>query len=203
MLSTFAGIDYGSKTSGNTVVCYHDGQAIHFYEADKKDADLFIIDWITKRQSVQNHPMLTTVFLDAPLSLPAVYHSVVGFSNYHYRHCDMTLRAMSPMFLGGLTARALELKQCLRAKMNVETLEVYPKALAQILLQDLYHKKLTTNEIEALCRMLSKVIPELCLAQYPKTQHQFDALLAWVSGYRFLNQQHLVFGDLQEGTIIV
>lgn len=203
MLSTFAGIDYGSKTSGNTVICHHDDQVIHFYEADKKDADLFIIDWITKCQAVQNRPMLTTVFLDAPLSLPAVYQSIVGFSNYHYRQCDVALKAMSPMFLGGLTARAMELKQRLQEKMNVETHEVYPKALAQTLLSDHYHKRLTTNEMEALCRILSKVIPELCLAEYPKTQHQFDALLAWVSGYRFLNQQHLIFGDIQEGIIIV
>jgi predicted nuclease with RNAse H fold len=203
MLSTFAGIDYGSKTSGNTVVCHHDGTAVYFYEADKKDADLFIIDWITKYKSVQNRPALTTIFLDAPLSLPAVYQSIVGFSNYHYRQCDVALKAMSPMFLGGLTARAIELKQHLQKKMNVETHEVYPKALAQTLLSDHYHKKLTTNEMESLCGMLSKVIPELCLAEYPKTQHQFDALLAWVSGYRFMNQQHLVFGDIQEGIIIV
>ncbi|NBB20871.1 DUF429 domain-containing protein [Runella sp. CRIBMP] len=203
MLSTFAGIDYGSKTSGNTVVCYHDGQAIHFYEADKKDADLFIIDWISKYNLAQNRPTLRTIFLDAPLSLPAVYQSIAGFSNYHYRRCDVVLKAMSPMFLGGLTARAMELKQHLQDKMNVETQEVYPKAIAQILLPDHYHKKLTTNEMEALCRRLSRVIPELCLAEYPKTQHQFDALLAWVSGYRFMNQQHLVFGDIQEGIIIV
>ncbi len=203
MLSTFAGIDYGSKTSGNTVVCYHDGQALHFYEANKKDADLFIIDWISKYKSAQNRPTLRTIFLDAPLSLPAVYQSIAGFSNYHYRRCDVVLKAMSPMFLGGLTARAMELKQHLQDKMNVETQEVYPKAIAQILLPDHYHKKLTTNEMEALCRRLSRVIPELCLAEYPKTQHQFDALLAWVSGYRFMNQQHLVFGDIQEGIIIV
>ncbi len=203
MLSTFAGIDYGSKTSGNTVICHHDGHKIHFYEADKKDADLFIIEWITKYQSVKNHQTLTTLFLDAPLSLPAVYQSIAGFNNYHYRQCDVALKAMSPMFLGGLTARAMELKQRLKDTVKIQTYEVYPKALAQTLLSDHYHKKLTTNEMETLCGMLFKVSPELCLANSPKTQHQFDALLAWVSGYRFMNQKHLVFGDIQEGIIVV
>jgi uncharacterized protein len=203
MLSTFAGIDYGSKTSGNTVICHHDGQQIQFYNADKKDADAFIIDWITQRQTVQNHPTIKAIFLDAPLSLPAVYHSIQGFSNYHYRKCDISLKAMSPMFLGGLTARAMELKHHIKEKLNTDTYEVYPKALAQQLLPELYHKKLTFNEMGRLCQVLTNMVPALTLAECPTTQHQFDALLAWVSGYRFVHQQHLVFGDIREGIIIV
>lgn len=203
MLSTFAGIDYGSKTSGNTVICHHDGQQIQFYNTDKKDADAFIIDWITRRQTVQNRPTINAIFLDAPLSLPAVYHSIQGFSNYHYRLCDIALKAMSPMFLGGLTARAMELKKQLKENSNVETYEVYPKALAQSVLPEQYHKKLTAHEMEKLCEVLSNAVLGLTLAECPATQHQFDALLAWVSGYRFMNQQHLFFGDPREGIIIV
>lgn len=203
MLSTFAGIDYGSKTSGNTVICHHDGQQIQFYNTDKKDADAFIVDWITRRQTDQNRPTIEAVFLDAPLSLPAVYHSIRGFSNYHYRQCDIALRAMSPMFLGGLTARAMELKQHVKEIINVETYEVYPKALAQQLLDGQYHKKLTAHEMEQLCKVLTNAVPCLTLTECPTTQHQFDALLAWVSGYRFMNHQHLFFGDPREGIIIV
>lgn len=203
MLSSFAGIDYGSKTSGNTIICHHNGQQIHFYNADKKDADAFIIDWITRRQTTQNHSVIKAIFLDAPLSLPGVYQSIKDFPNYHYRQCDIALSAMSPMFLGGLTARAMELKQHLRHKTNIDTYEVYPKALAQHLLPELYHKKLTVNEMSYLCEVLTKAVPSLTLAEPPATQHQFDAVLAWVSGYRFMNQQHLVFGDIREGIIIV
>ena len=208
MLSSFVGIDYGSKTSGNTVICYHDGQVIHFYDADKKDADLFILDWITNRQSVLNESTtdidpINTVFLDAPLSLPAVYHSRAGFSNYHYRQCDVALKAMSPMFLGGLTARAMELKHHLKDKANVETYEVYPKAIAQRLVYNDYHKKLNLVEMENLCGSLTEKFPVLRFEKYPKNQHQFDALLAWISGYRFINQQHSIFGEAQEGLIIV
>ncbi len=203
MLSSFAGIDYGSKTSGNTVICHHDGQQIHFYNADKKDADAFVIDWITRCQTTQNHSVIKAIFLDAPLSLPAVYHFIKDFSNYHYRQCDIALRAMSPMFLGGLTARAMELKQHIKEKLNTDTYEVYPKALAQQLLPELYHKKLTANEMDRLCEVLTNAVPCLTLAESPTTQHQFDALLAWVSGYRFMYHQHLVFGDIREGIIIV
>lgn len=203
MLSTFVGIDYGSKTSGNTVICHHDGHRLHFCNADKKDADVFIIDWILQRQRVPNRPTIKAVFLDAPLSLPGVYHSLPGFSNHHYRQCDVALKAMSPMFLGGLTARAMELKQHIKEKVNVETYEVYPKALAQQLLSEQYHKKLTAHEMEHLCEVLTNAITGFTLAECPATQHQFDALLAWVSGYRFMNRQHLVFGDIREGIIIV
>ncbi|AEI46585.1 hypothetical protein [Runella slithyformis] len=203
MLGTFAGIDYGSKTSGNTVICHHDSQQLHFYNADKKDADAFIIDWLTQRQTGASPSKIEALFLDAPLSLPAVYHSVPGFSNYHYRQCDITLKAMSPMFLGGLTARAMELKQHIKEKINIETYEVYPKALAQVSLPENYHKKLTLHEMEELCKVLANAVPGLTFAECPATQHQFDALLAWVSGYRFMNQKHLVFGDYREGIIIV
>lgn len=203
MLSSFIGIDYGAKTSGNTVICYHDGDKLFFYPSDKKDADEFIVDFVLKQQSVQVQSSLTAVFLDAPLSLPAVYHGIEGFSNYHYRACDIVLKAMSPMFLGGLTARAMELNQRLKQQTNVKTYEVYPKALAQILLPNQYHKKLSKGELEQLSILLVKNLPDLRLATLPKTQHQFDALLAWMSGFRFLNQQHLVLGHPQEGTIIV
>lgn len=213
MIPSFVGIDYGSKTSGNTVISHHDGQVIHFYDADKKDADLFILKRLINHQSVLNRETvpppttgtlpITTVFLDAPLSLPAVYYGRLGFSNYHYRQCDVALKAMSPLFLGGLTARAMELKYRLKEKANIETYEVYPKAIARLLFPDDYHKKLSVAEMERLSDSLTDKFAVLKFNQYPKTQHQFDALLAWISGYRFMNQQHSVFGEAQEGLIIV
>jgi predicted nuclease with RNAse H fold len=182
MIPSFVGIDYGSKTSGNTVICYHDGQVIYFYDADKKDADLFIFNWIAGRQSVLNESTsdvgpINTIFLDAPLSLPAVYQARAGFFNYHYRQCDVALKAMSPLFLGGLTARAMELKQRLKEKANVETYEVYPKAIAQRLFPAEYHKKLSIAEMERLCGILTENFPVLRFDKYPQNQHQFDALL--------------------------
>jgi predicted nuclease with RNAse H fold len=208
MLNSFVGIDYGSKTSGNTVICYHDGRVIHFYDADKKDADLFILNLIIVLNSGDlalstNKKHIEAVFLDAPLSLPAVYHSRAGFSNYHYRQCDIALKAMSPLFLGGLTARAMELKHRLKEKATIETYDVYPKAIAQRLFPTEYHKKLSVAEIDRLCGILTEQFPVLRFDKYPKNQHQFDALLAWISGYRFMNQQHSVFGEVQEGLIIV
>lgn len=57
--------------------------------------------------------------------------------------------------------------------------------------------------MENLCGSLTEKFPVLRFEKYPKNQHQFDALLAWISGYRFINQQHSIFGEAQEGLIIV
>ncbi|MDF7817884.1 DUF429 domain-containing protein [Runella sp. MFBS21] len=196
-IRTFAGIDYGAKTSGNTVICYHNGQSLLFFDALKKDADSFIFEWM------HQNPWVSNLFLDAPLSLPAVYFQREGFINYHYRHCDLALKAMSPLFLGGLTARAMELTQKLRSVLNIQTYEVYPKALAQLWLGNSYHKKLSVVEMTQLGKILIQKHPSLHLAQSPHNQHQFDALLAWLSGYRFMSNQHLTFGKAEEGLIIV
>lgn len=196
-IRTFAGIDYGTKTSGNTVICYHDGQCLLFFDALKKDADSFIFEWM------HQNPLVSNLFLDAPLSLPAVYFRRAGFVNYHYRQCDLALKAMSPLFLGGLTARAIELTQKLSSALNIKTYEVYPKALAQLWLGNSYHKKLSVFEMEQLCEILIQNHSSLSLAHLPHNQHQFDALLAWLSGYRFMNEQHLTFGETDEGLIIV
>lgn len=198
-LTHWIGIDYGSKTSGNTVICHHDGQGLCFYDSDRRDADAFIVRFIEQPHSAT----IQQVFIDAPLSLPGVYTGQQGCTNFHYRQCDIALKAMSPMFLGGLTARAMELRQTLTQKHAISVYEVYPKALAQLELKNQYHKKLSKTDFLILCDLLAAKYPDLHFNEYPRHQHQFDSLLAWLSGYRFIHHQHQIIGIPCEGQIII
>ena len=93
------GIDFGSKLSGNTAIALFERGKIYFMSVDQDvDADDFIL-------KAAEHFKPEIIFLDAPLSLPGKYMGLDGFDNYHFRKADLELRAMSPMFLGGLTKR--------------------------------------------------------------------------------------------------
>ncbi|MEN0006516.1 MAG: hypothetical protein AAF798_20355 [Bacteroidota bacterium] len=194
---TIAGIDFGSKLAGTTVIAWQDekGQAIWLQSQKKKDADRFILDWAT-----ENRP--TTIYLDAPLSLPGVFREMAGYEDYFYRKGDRALRAMSPMFLGGLTARAMQLRHQLEA-IAVQVCEVYPGALAQ----HLAFPKGTYKKDKAYLAPYANQLEELYGLTIKKEAlqnwHQFDALLALCSGIRHLAGEAQVHGDPEEGQIIV
>ena len=193
-MNSFAGIDYGSKRSGNTVICYLKEQELQFLQAPKKaDADQFILD------AANNHRW-TQVFLDAPLSLPGVYHKQKGKTNYHYRTCDQEIKAMSPMFLGGLTARAMELKSKLD-QLNMSCHEAYPGGLAKLWDLQAFGYAKSGPIPESLLQNLSTLSP--CQFRKPENWHQIDALLAWFIGFRFNNNEAKIIGDPLEGCILV
>src|SRR5215212_2962102 len=101
--TALAGVDYGSKLAGTTAIAVLEGNTITVHQSLKKqDADLFLTGLLKKyRPSV--------VGFDAPLSLPGVYRGMKDKNDYFYRTADRELTCMSPMFLGGLTARAIKL----------------------------------------------------------------------------------------------
>jgi len=146
-------------------------------------------------------------FIDAPLSLPRAYFPKASFNDksnnqssetkedYHFRKCDRELNAMSPMFLGGLTARAISLK----SRIAIPLYETYPGYFARNILS--IQKKMKTIEPNQLELLLS-ILP-YPLADKPKNTHQFDAILAWHSGWRWKQGQALEFGDLDEGIILL
>jgi predicted nuclease with RNAse H fold len=190
------GIDYGSKLAGTTVVAFAKKGQLHFAQSEKKkDADAFLRAWIAEAE-----PKL--VFIDAPLSLPGVYTQPSQYNDYFYRAGDRKLRAMSPMFLGGLTARAMQLKAQLEQN-GASVFETYPSQLAKALSLDAArYKKDKTYLAEATAHILS-FIPDCTLASSPANWHQVDALLAYCSGWRYQNEQHKCYGELKEGAIIV
>ncbi len=190
-----AGIDYGSKLAGTTVIALLENNAIQLLQSQKKqDADTFVL------QHCQAFG-IEKVFLDAPLSLPGIYRQMTGYDDYFYRQSDKLLHAMSPMFIGGLTARAMKLAHTLAAQ-GIEVKEIYPAHLAKLLSLTALNYKKETSAIPAVIAQLGTLFP-FALSSFPMNWHQVDAILALCSGWRYLNNECEVFGDIEEGQIFV
>lgn len=185
------GIDFGSKLAGTTVIAFSDGaKQLHLIQSQKKqDADVVI-----EKFCQQNQPRL--VFIDAPLSLPEVYNSQSNNDDYFYRQADRETGAMSPMFLGGLTARAMRLHNKLK-KAHVQCVESYPKQLVELIQIESHYK----NHIQNFLIDLSNHFPDYQLPE-ASNWHQVDALLAYFIGVRFYRGQHKTYGQEAEGQII-
>ena len=115
-----------------------------------------------------------TIYMDAPLSLPKAYYG--QGNNFHYRLADIETRAMSPMFLGGLTARAMSLKNQFE---GIHFFEVYPAYFQSKIVRSNHYKK----DMDKFLSDLHKKIP-LPLADTPDNWHQIDALMALISGLK-------------------
>ncbi len=187
------GIDYGSKMAGTTVIAYPESGKVRLTQSEKKkDADRFLLQWVWAHRPA-------AVFLDAPLSLPGVYTQPEQYTDYFYREGDKAVSAMSPMFLGGLTARAMKLAAQLRDQ-GCQIYEAYPGRLARELELDRSRYKKDKAYMGPAASLLPLGLP---LAALPANWHQFDALLAYCTGLRYSNGEHLSFGSPQEGQIIV
>ncbi|MEN0050358.1 MAG: hypothetical protein AAF806_25060 [Bacteroidota bacterium] len=191
-----AGADYGSKLAGTTVIAHVENNKVHFLQSEKKkDADQFLLKSIEDLR-------IEFLFLDAPLSLPGVYRNLPHHDNYFYRKVDVELKAMSPMFLGGLTARAMRLKKEL-GKSGVEVMETYPSMLAKrFQLKDFHYKKQKEHLI-ACFNFLIQQLEWSYKVPTPENWHQLDALLAFYSAWRYENGVHDVFGTKEEGMVYV
>ncbi|MCJ8166381.1 hypothetical protein MKJ04_16160 [Pontibacter sp. E15-1] len=191
------GVDYGAKLAGTTAVAMLHQAQLQVWQCQKgQDADSWLLQLTADLQ-----PKI--MYMDAPLTLPGVYSQTpyAVSSDFFYRQADRELGAMSPMFIGGLTARAIKLRVQL-AEKGVGLLETYPAALAKLLLQlpEGYKKSLAT--LPTCVESLQGLLP-FPLKERPQNWHQFDAILAWLSGYRHVMGQSVLYGDAKEGRIIV
>ncbi len=193
------GVDYGSKLAGTTVVCTLDQTTnlVRFQKsAPKKDADAFLRNCLLQFQPA-------FIFLDAPLSLPGVYRGLPDCRDYFYREADRRLDAMSPMFLGGLTARAMQLREGLQQN-GLVVHETYPAAQARRLN---LHAAGYKQEPAALVPVLGQIQqdhPSLFSEIIGVTSwHHVDALLALLAAVRFTRGEHEVYGNREEGEIIL
>jgi len=194
---TIAAIDYGSKLAGTTAVALWPGQGmVQLSQSSKKeDADQFL-----ERTLSEFRPAILA--WDAPLSLPGVYRDLPGCPDYFYRAGDRAIQAMSPMFLGGLTARAMRLRATLGLP-GTEIIEAYPGGLArQLELPKELYKQNKTAPAELLPLIRAAYPPEILLPT-PENWHQFDALLALLTGWRFAKGTAISYGDPAEGLIWV
>ncbi|MEY4135691.1 MAG: hypothetical protein RL386_2041, partial [Bacteroidota bacterium] len=197
-MAGFAGIDYGSKLAGTTVIAFYsvrDGH-IAFHKTTKgQDADAFVIG------NFGQHPW-KTAFLDAPLSLPGVYFEPSRGGDFFYREADRATSAMSPMFLGGLTARAMRLASDLGRK-GIATREVYPGKLAERARLNALGYKTKMVPPAHLAAAVQELFPFPVHWAAVDNWHTFDALLAYISGWRYTQGKHEAFGDPREGQIII
>jgi predicted nuclease with RNAse H fold len=187
------GIDYGAKLAGTTAIAIaHNEQPIKKLSTTKGiDADKFIAKHLANYSKA-------IVCIDAPLSLPAVYCHTENGNDYFYRKADKLLQAMSPMFLGGLTARAMQLK----AAINLPFYEVYPGALTRELdLVSMAYKKEKTA-IEPVVNVLKKTFDLQCTHDFI-SWHEVDALLALCIGLRIKSNKAVAYGNEPEGIIWV
>lgn len=188
-----AGIDYGSKLAGTTAIAIFKDQKITIHQSAKKQsADDFLENIIQQHQ-----PQI--IGFDAPLSLPGVYTNQKGKTDYFYRECDKELKAMSPMFLGGLTARAMALKAKLTSP-KTEIIETYPAKIALGLsLKELGYKKEKEN-ITPCLEILENQLP-YSLQSEITNWHAFDSLLALLGAYKYTTGTAQKVGDDNEGVI--
>lgn len=186
-MAKIVGIDFGAQMSGNTVIAHIIDEKIEFNQvAKKQNTDSWLK--ITVKEIKPE-----TVYMDAPLSLPKAYYG--QGNNFHYRLADIETRAMSPMFVGGLTARAMSLKNQFE---GIHFFEVYPAYFQSKIVQSNHYKK----DIDKFLSDLLKKIP-LPLADTPDNWHQIDALMALISGLRHQKNEHLSIGETKEGIIII
>ncbi|MDW8296973.1 MAG: DUF429 domain-containing protein [Raineya sp.] len=189
------GIDFGAKLAGTTAIAFIEKDNIGVLQTQKKqDADIFLLNWL------QTHKP-AIIGIDAPLSLPQIYVNSSVEADFFYRKADKLLGAMSPLFLGGLTARAMQLKYQVLQIYQPIFLEVYPAALAQkwTLYEKGYRKEI--SQIHIVAQIIQKEIPFLL----PSLQnwHQIDAILAFCTTFRYQNGLAEGFGEAQEGIVWV
>ena len=191
---TIVGIDYGNKYAGTTVICYNSGNKIKFVQSSKNtDADSFLLN-----ELAYLHPDL--IMIDAPLSLPGVYWLGNDYRDHFFRSCDRELKAMSPMFLGGLTARAISLIK----KMNgTEVIETYPRKLVDIMHLPEAQYKHSKQDLGSFTEQLQSISDVRFNKAQITSWHHVDAFLALLSGLRYLGRNDQKYGIPEEGIIIV
>jgi len=191
-LEHIAGIDFGSRTTGTTAFCMLTEGEMRIYQSKKgEDADSLLTELI-ERFGIRH------VFIDAPLSLPHAYYN--KGDDFMYRRADRDIKAMSPMFLGGLTARAIQLKNKWHS-LGVECTEVYPGGWVRQYEASLekYLKK-QSAQTGAFMGFLKK---EHAAIHFPEADnwHQVDSMICWLIGQKYLQGQAIAFGDPDEGQI--
>jgi predicted nuclease with RNAse H fold len=191
------GIDYGARFSGNTAIAELKDKFISIYRVEKGvDADAFILNQLEET----GKPEL--LFLDAPLSLPKVYRKKKFKSedDFFYRRSDRELGAMSPLFLGALSARAIKLNSELQ-EQSLQVFETWPSALKRTLSPDADRNKKVLQEA------FEKFVPDFLwekqiqLHMQPADIHEWDALAALISAIRYKEGKATSYGEEKEGLI--
>lgn len=180
-----AGIDYGSKLAGTTALALaQDGRITLEGSVKGRCADTWLAAALERSRPA-------VIALDAPLSLPGVYTG--RGTDHHYRRCDRECGAMSPMFLGGLTARSMALRARMEG-LGATWIETYPSRVA------LERLGVARDQDEAVMAGLRALLPAWEIPQ-PDGPHQRDALLALAAALLWVSGAGKAYGDPEEGLI--
>jgi len=187
------GIDYGSKYSGTTAICYVEDKKLHFAQSVKQeDADAFVEKMIKELAP-------KAVYIDAPLSLPGAYFN--KGDDFFFRKCDKELDAKSPMSIGRLTATAMQLQEKYDGK-KMTFHETLPTALGALLCKAAGREwSVKHKALEPFCELLAEQLPHP-FAEKVENWHQVEAALAWLSGLRHIAGKAEEVGDVNEGIIV-
>lgn len=192
-ISLPAGIDFGGKMSGTSVIAVPGQTTIRLFNCEKnEDADKFLLDMIQQKK-------ISCVFLDAPLNLPCIYKGIQTREDYFFRESDQQLKSVSPMLMGGLTARAMKFSSILK-KFGVDCYEVHPPAfISRMKLNEMGYKK-ETDQIPEISEKISEIIG-LPLMHELNTWNEVDALIALAIGILFKQDKAEFCGNPEEGFV--
>lgn len=185
------GIDLGARFAGTTVLCMRE-RGLFMFERVAKGED--VDAWLEQRIK-ELAP--TAIYIDAPLSLPGAYFG--RGDDHFFRRADRLAGGMSPMFLGGLTARAIRLAAQWRA-WGIEVHEVYPAALIRHewdYLKIPAGRAIPPHKLRLMAGMFALPPPAT------RDRHEADAWLCWLSGLRHRSGRAKLIGDQEEGAILV
>lgn len=185
------GIDFGARNAGTTAVCYRAKNMFRFLRCSKgSDSDAWLERTVTDLGP-------SAIYIDAPLSLPGVYMG--RGADHFFRVADHQARGVSPMFLGGLTARAMRLAAVWRTQ-GITVHEAYPAALVRHAWEALGvepRKAIPKHKLRIMAGMITMPPPD------PSDRHEADAWLCWVIGHRHQRHEAIALGDPTEGIILV
>ncbi|MCB0794961.1 MAG: DUF429 domain-containing protein [Flavobacteriales bacterium] len=184
------GIDLGSRSTGNTVICsWEQGRFVFHRAPEAANNDGWLLTRLRKLAA-------KAIYVDAPLSLPGAFFG--KGSDHFFRLADKEAGGMSPMFLGGLTARAIQLAESIRAAGAIVH-EAYPAALIRAEWKHLELKAgraVPKQTVRLMAGTFQVPSPE------PADRHELDAWLCWLIGLRHVRGEAKVFGDPEEGAIL-
>ncbi len=184
------GIDFGSKNAGTTAIAWLNKKGLLEYKQSSKNqnADAFILEHIAALK-------IELVGIDAPLSIPKGLLDLKNNLDCFYRESDRKLGAMSPLFLGGLTARAIALKKTLM-KQSVAVHETYPAAFIKHKQLKAFYNKKAANQIAAFNLSAHHLIP----FDLPQTSswHVIDACICLTIALLINEDKAQFVGDIDE-----
>lgn len=187
------GIDFGARYAGTTAICHVDNGCLRVVQSVKKqDADEFCRQMISRLKP-------DFVMIDAPLSLPAAYFRQVSpddnpDADFFFRQADRQLKAMSPMFLGGLTARAMQLAFYFR-RMEIPFYETWPTYIRK------YFGSAERPQAGLLDAELRKATGMGLQDELQLSPHGIDSILAWYAGWIKIRGVSAVYGNQTEGLV--